>query len=125
MAELLEYNSNAGNICFKNQVENIEFFEMIGNMDIYLCNNPKERDIKLHEIGINLFLDNPEYKKEKEWTPEHFFYNIEDAMHRFYSEIKNEYKLIEKYFEQKYAYKRETKEVLSQAEIDELLGAIN
>ena len=63
--ELLENKNAHIELCFVKEANNIEFVEMIGGMDIYLCNKPEERDKILMEIGVKLFLNHPYFIQKK------------------------------------------------------------
>jgi hypothetical protein len=52
--ELLELNQKKSKLLFKNEVQNLEFNELIGNMDISAYTNPKIREKYLLEIGKKL-----------------------------------------------------------------------
>ena len=55
MTGQLEINMEPCKLYYEKKVENIEFVEMLGDMDIYLCNDPQTRDKMLENIGKELF----------------------------------------------------------------------
>jgi hypothetical protein len=64
MAYLLEIKEMPNKLSFIKEVKNLEFFDMIRDMDTFLCNNPNKRDKILKKIGKKLFREHPEYKKK-------------------------------------------------------------
>ena len=55
MTEQLELNRVLCKLSFEKKVENVEFVEILGNMDIYHCNDPQTRGKILENIGKGLF----------------------------------------------------------------------
>jgi hypothetical protein len=52
--ELLDVNKEPGRLSFNNEAKNIEFFEIIGEMDLCVYTDPKRRDDILLNIGKEL-----------------------------------------------------------------------
>jgi hypothetical protein len=69
--ELLDVNKEPCRISFNSEVKNMEFFEIIGNMDLSVYNDPEKRDAILLSIGKELLknqsiLDNEKFAKKSE-----------------------------------------------------------
>jgi hypothetical protein len=60
--ELLERNKEASKLSFRKEIRNLEFSEMIGNMNRFFCIDFKKRDRVLVKIGKKLFKKHPEHK---------------------------------------------------------------
>jgi hypothetical protein len=69
--ELLDVNKEPCRLSFNSEVKNMEFFEIIGDMDLGVYKDPKKRDAILLSIGKELFknqsiLGNEKFAKKPE-----------------------------------------------------------
>jgi hypothetical protein len=62
--ELLDCHKENSRLSFNNEVKNLEFVEIIGDMDINAYTNPKTREQHLLDIGKKLLV-NIIYKENK------------------------------------------------------------
>ena len=59
---LLEMKNESQYPCFISKVDNVEFIDLLGTMDMYLCNKQKKRDKILAKMGRKMFKKHSQYK---------------------------------------------------------------